>query len=148
MKLMDDKKYWLALELMASFQSQGFTSKEEVQPILFLNACILKWLVTIISSPHFKASLGKNNALTTSYEHTVQAILDIQHKCLHKAKKNNKSLTKMCNALSQNTLSVMDGEVYLQACSIFNRTDEAASERSAEALQSLDPNKPSNFQII
>lgn len=127
-KLIDDSKYWLALELMASFQIQGFTSKKEVQPIFFLNACILKWLVTIISSPHFKASLGENNALITSYDHTVQAILDIQHKCLHKAKKNNKRLNKMCDALAQNTLSVLDGEAYLQACSIFNTTDETASD--------------------
>ncbi|MDF1684470.1 MAG: hypothetical protein P1U36_07400 [Legionellaceae bacterium] len=147
MKLMDDKKYWQALELMASFQSQGFTSKKEVQPILFLNACILKWLVTIISSPHFKTSLGENNALITSYDHTVQAILDMQHKCLNKAKKNNKPLSKMCDALLKNTLSVLDGEAYLQACRLFNRTDETASGCRAAALQSLDPNKSSSFQI-
>ncbi len=130
-KLIDKKQYWQALKFLSS-EDILHSSPSVFQQVLFLNACMLEWLVKIILAPHFKASLGDNEHLIRSYDYAVQVLLDTKKSYLIDARKN-KVLRKMCDTLLKGDCSVLESSEYLQACSLFNSTDEKASGHSEAA---------------
>ncbi len=92
---------------------------------LVLKACLIKWVLGVISTDTFKAYLGKEPQSQKSYQAT-QSILEKYRQSLLIASKRQKSLLKICKKEQSSNLSRETIETPLQALSLF-ATDGMAS---------------------